>query len=1095
MSLTIGAADAEAEVVISEIKEDLEEKKSLISVDNIVKDSAEMLEMAERLSKNYNDDEAAGTLIDLIMPYMEQPQLLDSTLGKLMKCLTTACIESFGKEFPDMIYLCIYNISIIRGFKELLPLFPNQVELFEPVTKSFCKDITTWEVRFVLCLWLSQLSLVPFDISTIGPTFADDLMTWGKKLLNSATRDSEAAAFFISRFVARKDMVELRRKFINESCDIIKDKASSERIIINYLRTIFHIFNGADRSWVPEFGQKVYDALSALTDSPSAQHHLYHMKIIQQIGVAYLPPRVAQWRYKRGSRTLKIGEEAAQSAEKPTQEDELYKNEDEFYVDPLVEDILSLLFDNLKSFLSIVRWSAAKGVGRIVERLPFEDASQAVEYLFSLFDQEENDNLIHGACLCLAQFTLRGIILPSNLSKVLPIVMKALVYDVSHGSHTVAEGVRDSGCFVCWALARSYDGPTLEQYCQELSQQMVNVFLFDRCVNVRRSASAAFQENVGRHGRFPHGLELIHIADFITVSSRVGCYTKIAKFVAQFPEYGPSIIKHLVSDRLKYWDEDVRTLAAQSIAILAKEYPALITQDVIDDICASCYAMDVDEKHGGLEALGKLLKVMDLPQEQIEELLVLDDSYQIDNIKCSFIRMASAAMRNGHPVPNYSELMNTWLQTGTPDVQAAVVASLNYLNESENHILDEKFFQGLLSSIDNPGVASSISAFPKWFVVPHLSEVIDKIKSIFAIKDSNTETKKNLMNGVAYIANFCDDENLIALLTLGLNDRTITKRGDEGSNVRIEALKAICRLVKSKKIGNALLKDVLKLCLDRISGIRELAAVVLQMLVENTEDLLQKDAIMKVLATRNLSVEHFNQLISVPEFAPIIVEGLLYCSGALAPDLSKRARNSLLSFMRKKNTNNVQLVCGIIIDLYRRLWGIVIFQQSLFAFIPLLLGNGVLAGEQLMKFAEDFLAITKQKYFTKPTPQKLSRISRVLAAFSASCDIDRMRKAFILFAPFFVNEMATLRDSSAKELYADLKTRATSGEAIPIDFNAAEEVLTKTSWKMDFDQCVDGIKKLCEIYEVPVPEIHAPAKQQTAEKENYSYRLLAKSMY
>ena len=98
MSETLGLADATAEIVISEIKENTDEPKTLINVDNIVKHSEEMLKMAERLAKNYEDDEAAGTLIDLVSPYMEQPQLLDPTLGKLMKCLTSACIESFGKQ-------------------------------------------------------------------------------------------------------------------------------------------------------------------------------------------------------------------------------------------------------------------------------------------------------------------------------------------------------------------------------------------------------------------------------------------------------------------------------------------------------------------------------------------------------------------------------------------------------------------------------------------------------------------------------------------------------------------------------------------------------------------------------------------------------------------------------------------------------------------------------------------------------------------------------------------------------------------------------------------------------------------------------------
>ena len=60
-----------------------------------------------------------------------------------------------------------------------------------------------------------------------------------------------------------------------------------------------------------------------------------------------------------------------------------------------------------------------------------------------------------------------------------------------------------------------------------LYSSLVIVSIFDREVNVRRAAAAAFQENVGRQGQFPHGIDILTTCDYFAVGNRTHCYLEL----------------------------------------------------------------------------------------------------------------------------------------------------------------------------------------------------------------------------------------------------------------------------------------------------------------------------------------------------------------------------------------------------------------------------------------------------------------------------------------------------------------------------------------------------------------------------------------
>ena len=64
--------------------------------------------------------------------------------------------------------------------------------------------------------------------------------------------------------------------------------------------------------------------------------------------------------------------------------------------------------------------------------------------------------------------------------------------------------MRDAASYVLWSLARSQDLDALAEFTDTLARELVVTAIYDREVHIRRAASAAFQENVGRTVSAPY---------------------------------------------------------------------------------------------------------------------------------------------------------------------------------------------------------------------------------------------------------------------------------------------------------------------------------------------------------------------------------------------------------------------------------------------------------------------------------------------------------------------------------------------------------------------------------------------------------------
>lgn len=273
------------------------------------------------------------------------------------------------------------------------------------------------------------------------------------------------------------------------------------------------------------------------------------MKLAQRVALTRLPPRVASWRYQRGTRLL-MGQSFQASSSSPEddlkherlqpvvdEEEEggmMKEDDDDVDIPEQIDEVIQQLLDGLRDQDTSVRWSAAKGIGRITMRLPVDFADEVVEAVLELFNEGEGDGAWHGGCMACAELARRGLLLPERLEEVVPLALKALTYDVRMGAHSVGSHVRDAACYLAWAFARAYAPSVMLPYVTRLAQGLLTVAVFDREVNCRRAAAAAFQENVGRQGNFPHGIEINTNADYFALGNRHNAAQVVGFFISQY---------------------------------------------------------------------------------------------------------------------------------------------------------------------------------------------------------------------------------------------------------------------------------------------------------------------------------------------------------------------------------------------------------------------------------------------------------------------------------------------------------------------------------------------------------------------------------
>ncbi|XP_072796049.1 tubulin-specific chaperone D isoform X2 [Vicugna pacos] len=1115
-------------------------------------ESAETRELLGRLRTVVGDRAAREGALErfrvIMDKYQEQPHLLDPHLEWMLNLLLELVQDKTSPA--DLVHLAfkfLYIITKVRGYKTFLRLFPHEVADVQRVLDMFMhqnlKDHETWETRYVLLLWLSVTCLIPFDFSRLDGDLLtrpgqarvstmDRILQVAQSYLVVSDKARDAAAVLVSRFVTRPDVKQKKMAgFLDWSlCTLANSSFQTIEGVIamdGTLQALAQIFKHGKREDCLPYAATVLKCLDGcrLPDSNQTLLRKLGVKLAQRLGLTFLKPRLAKWRYQRGCRSLAASlQPCAQSPRELGTQAESPDSDGEDDVPEEVESVIGAHPPPCSTWAG--RRAAAgraegQGHGRalVCGQGRRQDGGQASQGAGGRRGRV-------GAGLF--QFSGDG---------------RGLAWRVSGASGTGQ--TRPVAPFP--ALGRA----------------LVLAAVFDRNVSCRRAASAAFQENVGRQGIFPHGIDILTAADYFAVGNRSNCFLDISMFIAGFPEYTQPMIDHLVTMKISHWDRVIRELSAKALQNLAQRAPEYTSQHVFPQLLEMTRSPDLHTRHGAVLACAQvarsLCRLADqqgrpvanfLDEEavqglkQIHQQLCDRQLYRglggelmrqavcilIENLSVSKMPFRGDAVIGGWQWLIHDTLRNLHLVSSRSrqQMKEAAVSALAALCSAyltpEPGAADPpaqgELVEQYLAELQSPeemtrcGFALALGALPAPLLWGRLRQVLAGLGAVTHISPEDVGFAESRRDALKAIARICQTvsvraegspdealcrENISQVygVMLGcLSDYTTDSRGDVGAWVREAAMTSLRDLTLllaqeqpeliEARICEQVMCRVAQQASEKIDRFRAHAAHVFLALLhsdgpavphvphrQELERLFPRSAVASVnWSAPSQAFPRVTQLLGLPAYRYHVLLGLVVSVGGLTESTVRYSTQGLFEYMKgiQKDRPALEDFSGTLLQ---------IFQDNLLndrVSVPLMktldqmLANGcfdIFTTEENHPFGARLLALCREELRKSKDVQKLRA---GVAVFCAMVQFpgDVRRKVLLQLLLLLCHPFPVIRKATASQVYEMLLTYDVVGADILDEVMA---VLSDTAWDAELPVVRGQRNHLCDLLGVPRPQL------------------------
>uniref|UniRef100_A0A8V5HH56 Tubulin-specific chaperone D n=1 Tax=Melopsittacus undulatus TaxID=13146 RepID=A0A8V5HH56_MELUD len=1088
--------------------------------------------------------------------YQEQPHLLDRHLEWMMTLLLDI-VRDNGSP-PQLVHLAfkfLYIITKVRGYKVFLPLFPHEVRDLQPVLDMLVdqnpKDPETWETRYMLLLWLSMICLIPFDLArfdgniseeehTRVPTM-DRILAVAKCYLVVSDKARDAAAVLVSKFIVRPDVKQKRMAdFLDWTLSMISKSSfqSMEGTVVmnGMLQALAQLFKHAKREDCLPYAATVLECLDNCKLSESNQMVLRKlgMKLVQRLGLTFVKPKVAKWRYQRGCRSLAANLQAQGSvvqSQMTTVAANEADDEEEYDIPGEIENVVEQLLVGLKDKDTIVRWSAAKGIGRITGRLPKELADDVIGSLLDCFSFQETDNAWHGGCLALAELGRRGLLLPSRISDVVPVILRALTYDEKRGACSVGSNVRDAACYVCWAFARAYDPTELIPFINQIASALIIAAVFDRDVNCRRAAS----------GTFPHGIDILTAADYFAVGNRVNCYLTISVYIAGFPQYTQPMIDHLVNMKINHWDSVIRELSTKALHNLTPRASEYMANVVLPRLLPLSVGTDLHTRHGAILACAEITHALcKLAEENNRSITHYFDEKSLEGLKQIH---EEVCIKYKFEVKKYEGLIPfmfftvsagwQWLindslrsltfasSTARQHIKESAVSALAALC-NEYYINEKGEADSALQELQNTeemvrcGFSRALGALPRFLLKGRLQQVLEGLKQVTLISPGNVsfaEARRDALIAIAKVCQtagvkgegsqeeyVCKDNvaQIYAMLLNGVTDYTTDSRGDVGGWVREAAMRSLMEVTlllvqnEAELIDANICKQIMccvaQQSAEKIDKFRAHAGSVFLALLhfdhppiphiphrEELERIFPRSE--KETLNWNAASEAFpriTQLLALPAYQYSVLLGLSVSVGGLTETTVRRySAQSLFDYMKKiqNDSSALESFCETLLKVFEDNLRNDRVSVPLLTMLDQMLANGCF---DTFTMQENHPFPVKLFTLCKEEIKRSKDIRKLRSSIGVFCGLiqfqgDMREKVFFQLFLLLCHPFPVIRKTTASQVYEMLITY--SDVLDPAIMDSVLTILSDTNWEAELPVVREKRNCLCDLMNVPKPQL------------------------